>query len=95
MSDLKDWRDQPIEPGVMVIWRQGRTSYGTWKIGVVSDIKPANYGPGYTLDIEWSESSSSYRGSMKARGVEPYNVTVWPAKWGPPHLPNHEYKEVS
>lgn len=78
----------------MVIWRQGTTGPGTWKIGVVSGIEPKKYGNGHTLNIEWSEESFSWPGgSKKARGVEAYNVTVWPAKWGPPCLPNHEYKE--
>lgn len=78
----------------MVIWRQGTTGPGAWKIGVISAIKPRPYGGGYTLDIDWSEESSSWpSASKKARGVEAYNVTVWPAKWGPPHFPNDEYKE--
>lgn len=80
---LTDWRGQPIEIGTAVIWRQGATYSGTWKIGRVTEIHREPYGERnrtWSLCIEWVEESWTYNESSgKARGVMPYNVTVWPA----------------
>jgi hypothetical protein len=79
---LTDWRGQPIEVGTAVIWRQGSTSSATWKIGRVTEIQKEPYGQGdreWSLCVEWVEESWTYsKLSGKARGVMPYNVTVWP-----------------
>lgn len=80
---LTDWRGQPIEVGTAIIWRQGTTYSGTWKIGRVTEIHKEPYTTGdraWSLCIEWTEESWTYsKSSGKARGVMPYNVTVWPA----------------
>jgi hypothetical protein len=80
MQQLTDWRGRPIEVGTNVIWRQGTTGRGRWALGTVTEIRADQYrpyGPG-TLDIAWSEQSNDYgNDSGKARGVAPYNVTVW------------------
>lgn len=79
---LTDWRGQPIEVGTAVIWRQGTTYSGTWKIGRITEIKKEPFGEGdnaWSLSADWVEESWTYsKSSGKARGVKPYNVTVWP-----------------
>lgn len=82
---LTDWRDQPIEVGTRVIWRQGTTYSGRWAIGRVTVVrKVESYSTlpeyGWELDIEWDEQSGDLarNKSGKARGVKVYNVTVWP-----------------
>lgn len=82
---LTDWRDQPIEVGTAVIWRQGTTYSGRWAIGRVAAIRRLGdyFGlpvDAWELDIEWDEQSGDLarNKSGKARGVKVYNVTVWP-----------------
>jgi hypothetical protein len=77
-SGLTDWRGNPIEVGTRVIWKEGTTSSGKWKVGVVVNIRKPDYGP-VVLDLDWEETSSTWwKGNMKGRGVLPSNVTVWP-----------------
>lgn len=72
-----DWRGNDIGVFTPVIWRQGTTGRGQWKIGKVVNIRNDKY-EGALLDIEWDEESSSCsEGSHKARGVKPHNVTVF------------------
>lgn len=85
MPALTDWRRQPINVGTMVIWRGGAGMFGGWRIGRVTAIRrEEGPGAGYSdlvLDLEWTEQASEHTirsTTGKARGVQPYNVTVWP-----------------
>jgi hypothetical protein len=72
---LTDWRGQPIVAGVRVIWHQSHP-LRRWKLGRVVAVDDSG------LSVEWDEQSGAPKTSGVARGVAPWNVTVWPGEAG-------------
>lgn len=73
----QDWRGHDIGVYTPIVWRQGATSAGKWKIGVVTRVYKDEY-RGWLLDVQWTEESWTYAASIgNARGVRPHNVMVF------------------